>query len=238
MLSHLSSPPLVRLLRDWVQVGDEPARQDVAERLGEWLGAFDSVQLEGALQALASYAASARRVQGSGRDAAALDAALQRAQTELTHLISARASPAVPLHGAPQSAVDLPQEPGDARYTPFLQRYQTLQQQVATKVAACRALVRQSLAKGSPAMRQLSALDGVMEQMLGAREQKLWSTVPVYLERRFEHWRQAAADMAPGAWLAAFERDLRTVFQAEVQARLLPVLGLIEAVQNENREQA
>jgi hypothetical protein len=106
------------------------------------------------------------------------------------------------------------------------------------------------LSKGSPALRQLVALDAVMEQMLGAREQKLWTSVPVYLERRLEHWRQhhqqtvatQAGEDDPirwrqaGGWIAAFQRDMRDMMLAELHQRLQPILGLMEAAQNAGNE--
>jgi hypothetical protein len=224
--SHLSSLTLVRLLREWAPTPGEPARQDVAERLGEWLSAFDSVKLDGALQAIASYGAASQpasarqRGQVAAVDAPALEALCQRVKADLTGLIAAQVAAVV--------------EPD---YGLHHRRYAALQKQMETQMGACRAHVRQALSKGSPRLRQLSALDGVMVEMLGDREQKLMSAVPVYLERRFTHWREAGvADDEKGAWLHGFRQDMRQMLLAELHVRLQPVLGLIEAVQEDNRQ--
>jgi len=111
-----------------------------------------------------------------------------------------------------------------------------------------------------------------MAEMLGEREQKLLAAVPIYLERRFAHWRERHARLAaqtlvsaeasidvdinvdagtqvgvdasppapdpqeeaqrwlaPGGWLHGFQQDMRQMLLAELQTRLAPVQGLIEA---------
>lgn len=212
---------MVRLLQEWVQTEAEPSRQDVAERLGGWLSAFDSVKLDSALQAIASYGAQARQG-GLAVDAHALEELCRHVKNALTDLITTLAAQAA------DSA-----EPPD--YGQHLQRYAELQKRMASQVTACRAQVRQALSKGSPTLRQLAALDGVMVQMLGEREQKLLSAVPLYLERRFEHWRQTQQHaQATSGWLHGFQQDMRQMLLAELQLRLQPILGLIEAVHHDN----
>lgn len=241
---HLGSLSLVRLLQEWAPSPGEPSRQDVAERLGEWLSPVASVQLDGALQAIASYGIARERQAGgpagSHVDADALDAACRRVKQGLTDLIAAQ-------------PVGLDSAEGD--YAPYCQRYAELQKQMDGKVAACRAHVRQAMGKGAPALRQLAALDQVMAGMLGEREQRLLGALPVYLERRFTHWRQvherrmadAAAEEGetgsghgrlPGGWPHAFHEDMRRMLLAELQARLQPVLGLIEAARAAQASQA
>jgi len=115
------------------------------------------------------------------------------------------------------------------------------------RIDALRAHVRQAIAKVSPQLGQLAAFDAVMDQRLGGREQKLLSTAPVLLERRFEHLRkthQLGLDAAqqqdapalrrqPGGWLDVFGKEMQEVLLAELEVRLQPVVGLIEAFSNE-----
>ena len=109
-----------------------------------------------------------------------------------------------------------------------------------------RARVRQQLSRATPRLRQLAALDGVTAQLLDVREQRLLATVPGWLERRFEQLRTAhtpaneAANEAANVdsqaqppWLATFEREWQAVALAELEQRLLPVLGMVEAMNNE-----
>ncbi len=119
------------------------------------------------------------------------------------------------------------------------------------KLAALRAQMRQWLSRSTPALRQLAALDGVMEQMLGTREQRLWALLPGYLERRLAHRLQqhqqalqtSGQDDAPQRWrqpgglLWTFEQDLQALLLAEMQVRLQPIVGLLEAAHNETTGQ-
>jgi hypothetical protein len=75
----------------------------------------------------------------------------------------------------------------------------------------------------------------------------LLATLPKLLKKRFAHLRQqhqqTLADkqqadkpsqwMMPGAWLARFCNELQTVLLAELDLRLQPAVGLLEALQNE-----
>jgi hypothetical protein len=228
--SRFSSLHLVRLLQAWAPVTEEPLRQDVPERLGNWLSAFDSVKLDGALQAISAYGSQTSGQRGQPVDVPALEALWRRAKAEMTDLIASKAD-----HG------------------PHHQHYAELQRQMDTRVSDCRARVRQALGKASPRLRQLAALDGVMAGMLGDREHKLLAAVPVYLERRFTHRRQihqqgsVAAGIADedddarrwqqaGGGLEGFQQDMRELLLAELQVRLQPILGLIEAAQEEHRQ--
>jgi hypothetical protein len=221
-------PPLVRLLQQWVQA-DVAASQDVAQRLGAWLGAFDSVQLDAALQTISAHG---RVVRGSDRavDAAALMARLDHTRQTLTALAQTRLSqvrqPAWPNVASPAD------EPVD--YGPYLQLYQTLQKQMDTQIGACRLALRQTLQTGSTRLRQIAAIDGVMAQLFNEREQRLLQAVPLYLERCFDRWRSRQTPHPDPTWLQGFEQDFQHTLQAELQTRLQPLIGLIEAVQQDS----
>lgn len=220
--SSLNSLTMVRLLQEWVPLDAEPPRQDAAERLGPWLSAFDSVKLDSALQAIAQYGRQSRTAAHAAVEAPALAERCQRVKAELTDLIHAKVC--MP----PAQALDADQpSPGD--YSPHLHRYAALQKQMDSSIAACHNHVRQALSKGSPSLRQLAALDGVMAQMLGERQLKLLTAVPIYLERRFEFRRQSQTD----DWLERFLQDMRQLLLAELQMRLQATLGLIEAAHHD-----
>lgn len=252
MQQRLGSSRLIHLLHEWAQVDGESPRQDVAERLSHWLNAFDAVKLDGALQAIESYP-SQTRLRGQAVNTADVTAALHRVRAELSELITAKVTPpATPLPASPRTLLHTLEEDearAESQYAPHYQRYLTLQKQMENSVRALRDQVRQMLSKGSTALRQLVALDAVMEQMLGAREQKLWTTVPVYLERRLEHWRQhhqrqvaAGLEDDPlqwrqkGGWIAAFRHDMREMLLAELHLRLQPVVGLMEAAHSADHD--
>jgi len=226
-----------------------PSPQDVAERLGHWLGAFDAIKLDGTLHSLRSRITEMPAA-GAAVDIDRLERMVHSAQAELHDLIDTRLPPALPVRG-PLVAME---DEGTAAsgHAMHQQRYLELQQQLGVRLAQCRAQVRQGMSAGKPQWRQLAVLDASMEQMLGRHEQKLWAMLPACLERRFEHWRQshspqehatdpeegAAAWCQPGGWLHAYAQDQRALLLAEMEVRLQPILGLLEAVRNEHRELA
>ena len=95
-----------------------------------------------------------------------------------------------------------------------------------TGIGAFRAHVRQALAAASPQLARLAALDATLDQLIGGREQRLLSGVPAFLKARFEQLRQTPSD----AWPAVFEQELRQALLAELDLRLQPVTGMIEAL--------
>ena len=151
----------------------------------------------------------------------------------------------------PRELPDLPGDPANP-YALFQQRHLAPQRQMDQLVTPLRDHVRQSVARASTALRRLAALDAALEQTLAAREQALMPTAAGLLQRRFEQLRQAhrqaldaagapddpARWRAPGGWLAAFEPQWREALLAEVDLRLEPVKGLVEALDNASKQQA
>lgn len=185
-------------------------RQDLAERLGAWLNVRDAIALHAAHQALPSVAA--QRPAGRASAAAPLQAGLQGLRATLEQGISA----------PPRQPID----PGDSHFGAIHQRYLDQQRRMETGIGAFRAHVRQALAAASPRLAQLAALDASLDQLIGGREQRLLSGVPAFLKARFEQLRQAQ----PDAWPEAFEHELKQALLAELDLRLQPVTGLIEAL--------
>lgn len=174
----------------------------------------------------------------------------RRLREELLALAAARPTPArVPRGRGGRSLMDAVDPGAEVEFATHAQRYFALQKQMEARIAVVRVQLRHWLARGSPALRQLAALDGVLEQMLGAREQRLWALLPACLEGRLRHWRERHAQQLqasgqadapqrwrePGGWLQSFEQDFRRLWQAEVELRLQPITGLLEAASNENR---
>ncbi len=258
---RLNSSRLVVLLQQWTRaecarsgasLGASASAPDVAQELSQWLGTVESVQLSRALHAIeASPAAQGTAIATAASpalDLAALQGLVDKAAADLTALFTAAAQPPRPARArADNTPIDAPDPWLAADFAAHGPRYLELQKQIDTRLMALRLQVRRRVAKGSRALRQLAALDAVVEQMQSAREQRLWSTLPMHLERRFTHlqamhqqsllatgqvddptrWRK------PGGWLWTFERDLQTLLVAEMQVRLQPVMGLLDAARNE-----
>jgi hypothetical protein len=113
--------------------------------------------------------------------------------------------------------------------------------------ARCAAVFDRRWPGASTRLRLLAALDEALDRILTARERQLLATLPSLLERRFQqllaaHQRalldSGQADepllwMQPGGWLAIFCEELQAMLIAELDLRLQPTLGLIEALHNE-----
>ena len=196
----------MRLLSDTVSVPVDVSRQDFAEQLSQWLGALDAVTLHGTHQSLKSVVGSSP-LGASPHTPAALEAHFQRVRQALVAAVS--------------EPVRLP----DASFGPWRQHCHALQRHMGLKIATLRAQVRQVLSHGAAPLRQLAELDAVWEQMLTARETKLLGTVPAVLEQRFEHLRGSGAPEP----LARYAHEQQAVLLAELNVRLLPVAGLVEA---------
>jgi hypothetical protein len=114
-------------------------------------------------------------------------------------------------------------------YAAYQDRHADLQRQMALMIAPLRGHVRDALGRASARLRQLAALDASMEQLLAAREQALLPGLPALLKRRY----QQLADEAPDDALQVFAGDWRQALLAELDLRLGPVKGLVEALANE-----
>jgi hypothetical protein len=249
--STFSSSSLVRLLGDWAPLGAPVSGMDFAERLSLWLNAFDAIGLQAAHQSIRAItttapAASTRQARPPGAGDLAED--LRRVRAALGSAIAREPIPPavdrLALAGHSNRPAGSP-APSDG-YAPYQQRHLELQRQMEQMIAPLRDHVRQALCRISPRLRQLAALDAVVEHVIAPREQALLPTAAALLQRRFEQLRQAHRQELEAAgqqdepaggrgdeWLDAFARDWRRALLAEVDLRLEPVAGLIDALDNE-----
>ncbi len=120
-------------------------------------------------------------------------------------------------------------------FAAYRQRYAQCQLAMETQVVPLRRRLRSSLADRSPVLAKLAELDTVMEQVVGAQERTLLATLGARLEPRFDALRGVAADAPlgtpspPGPWLDTFHQEMRQLLLAELDLRLQPVEGLLEA---------
>lgn len=233
---NFNSSKLVRLLGD-ATVGDvEPSRQDIAERLSAWVGVFDSVTLHAAHQSIRTVESASRGTLPSPRTLA-MEEQVHRVRSVLVKSITTHE---VELAGDKRSRHTVmpikptPEELAD--FAPLRQRYLDQQRNMDLMIPPLRANLREALAGASPQLRQLAVLDAVWEQMLEPRERQLLPTLPGFLERRFQQLRKDHAQDDPatwrqaGGWLAVFDQTLQETLLAELDTRLQPVMGLLEAL--------
>lgn len=214
-----------------------------AEKLGLWIHFTDAIALSAVHDD--SPAGTADRqpdVQTGAQDAVREDVA--RIRTILANAIRKSCSPnAGKAHLAlPEPRLELPMDLA-ATFLPYRRFYEAQQRDMEMAIQPLRVNVRQVLGRTSPGHRKLAELDATMEKILRERERKLLSTVPILLKKRFEqlfkaHQQTLAASqqedkpagwMAADGWLARFCQDIQMLLLAELELRLQPTIGLIEA---------
>lgn len=125
---------------------------------------------------------------------------------------------------------------------PFLDFYRLHQQQMSSKIKSLRSHVRDAAAGLSVELAQLSQLDLVLAEALAAPSRRFLANVEPLLRKRFEpllveFQLDPAAERAGGNGLMlVYDRlcgELQSLLLAEVEVHLLPVLGLVEAIDDE-----
>ncbi len=198
---------LIHLLARLTHAEAPESRQAFADRLSQWLGWTDAISLSAALDGNLAIARSRTRAPGN-----AAEAECNRVRAALANAIT---------EDSVFTTTDFP---------PYRQRYLARQQAMETGIDPLRARLQGALAARSPDMARLAAVDVVMAQALGSHERRLLSTVPTLLEKHFERLRQAHTDSPPEVWLDLFRTDMQAVLLAELDIRLQPVEGLLEAL--------
>lgn len=218
--SATPTPPetLQRLLLQWGVL--PPPAAPVVQRLGAGLGWADAI---GLAQVLAPPLA-AKRDDAARRET--LDwaaAALDRVQADLSAafddpLLAQEAAEPAP---AGVALTDL--------LAPFRLHHAQQQRAMAARIASLRERLRPRLVETSGALARLAQLDALLERALLDAERRALAGLPTLLTRRAET--HHAAD--PCHWRQAFWADLQRVLRAELDHRLQPVLGLIEALHDD-----
>lgn len=228
-----SSSNLVRVLSDLALVDAVEPGAGFAEQFAQWLSLNDAITLRATLAAPVTLAQPV----GAAMPVVNLGVELSRVQASLVASIKSEAPPNDTLALDQASA-----------YAPYRRYHAACQRDMAQAVRTLRNLVRAVLAKASPSLAKLAALDGAFESILSERESKSFAQLPALLEKRFErlhklHQRpgalaaqppgQPALWVASGDWLGQFSQELQAVLLAELDARLQPTQGLIDAFNNE-----
>lgn len=233
--TNFNSSRLVRFLAELSIVDTAESKQAFAERLGQWLDFADAIALHAA-----HGGAAAQRMSAESSTSTALADEFAAARAAWASSIAASCAK----WPTSSSAADL--DPA-AAYAPYRRFYSAQQGEMDVAIRPWRNKARRALAQAGGKLGQLASLDAALDKILSARERQLLATVPALLERRFallaSAHRQRLAEtgqaddpglwMQPGGWLADFGKELAMVLLAELDLRLQPTVGLIEALSNE-----
>lgn len=232
-----SSARLVRLLAALTTDEVAVSKQSLAERLGLWLDWADAISLSAALagplaaepgtQPPSQAAGIARRF---GRVRAELAESILAERMFTARPETARLASSGPGESGEASA---PAEEAEHDFAPYRRCYAAYQRAMEAAIAPLRGQVRTSLQRASPELSRLAALDAVLDAALAARERSLLAGVPGLLEKHFKRLRATRPEA-----LAGMGREIQAVLLAELELRLLPVEGLIDALETPNTTSA
>ncbi|HEY9022799.1 MAG TPA: DUF3348 family protein [Burkholderiaceae bacterium] len=235
----LTGSTFIRTLAALDDVSAPSAPDAFAQRLARWFDWTHAFSLSAALGDAAVRAdvpslVGDAALAADARELARVRAALERA------IADAPAGAAAPRRaGRPLKDAVAPTEmPVD--FATHRQRYTKCQLAMETQIVPLRRRLRATLAERSSRMAKLAELDTVMEQVVGAQERALLATVAGRLEGRFDQLRRAhgaAADSGSephaetpaGPWLERFRHEMRGLLLAELDLRLQPCEGLLQA---------
>jgi hypothetical protein len=241
--TNFHSSKLLRCLADLGMVDAAEAGNGFAEKLGDWLHFSDAITLSAVHNDSTAGTPALRPDQQSAARVAAV-AEFDRIQAVLANSITQSCSPNPgKTHiKLPTPAFDLPLDLR-AAYAPYGRFHEAHQRDMEMLIQPLRVNVRAALAKVSPVRRKLAELDAMFDKILREREKQLLAKLPVLLKKRFEHLfnehqQKLAETQQPdnpatwtktGGWLARFCQDMQMLLLAEMELRLQPTMGLIEA---------
>lgn len=245
--TNFNSSKLIRTLTDLSVVEAVEPGIAFAEKLSLWVDFKDAIELCAVHNAVDSNLQDFDA--GIQRDAKlAASQAFENTRTTAINFIVTSCYP-----NTVRSRIKLPlPEPGTSLeeaggYEAYRRFHLAHQREMESTVRPLRVTVRGLLTTASPRLGQLAALDAAMDGILGEREGVLLATIPRLLAKRFAYLLKSyQQDLAtaqrpddqvlwkkPGGWLAQFCGELQAVLLAELDVRLQPTLGLIEALTND-----
>ena len=216
---------LVRALNELQVADDTVSHKQFGQRLAQLIDLADSINISSAHGKLRSMAFEP--VTGSNE---AIKQEFLRARTALIEPVIKSFDPA---SGHSRLKLPLPEEPTAAvdkahAAAPYLSFYTAHQRQIDVKVQRLQILVRDAVAGLSPELAQLCALDTALGDTLVVHSRKFFAVIPQLLEQYFDRLLQ----QNQGQWQQLHQQlcsKMQELLLAEIEARLLPALGLIEA---------
>lgn len=213
--THFHSARLIRVLADLALLDTVEPGTAFAEKLGMWVSFTDAITLS----AVHSTSPTGMPVGDNSGVRIDLTKAFARVQNGLVTSI-----------GQMPSELTAPDADAIAdltfAYEPYRRHYLAQQREIELRLRPLRGQVRAALGQSSARLRKLAELDAALDGILCERESKLLLKLSLLLEKRFKQL--CKTQQAPD-WLAGFCQDMQTVLLAELDLRMQPILGLMEA---------
>ena len=129
----------------------------------------------------------------------------------------------------------------DLGLTSYQRFYALHQSEMDGRIIKLLAQIRKHLSTCSTSLAQLAVLDAKLNDILANYSRKLFAAIPTMLAKRFRHLCTEQYALAPETHeirLHTFLHEMQAVLLAELEVRLQPALGLIEALTIEQEKQS
>ena len=242
--TSFNSSSLVRLLASLDVAPTADSTQTFAEKLSHWVAWTDAISLSGALGAVPAVDADDVQTGPSARVDSVVGQ-LKRLRKELTESVANDAILSGANRGKPRSAAVTHgaaaiNDAAEFDFAAYRRSFSAHQRTMEERIAALRAAARAVASDHSPALGQLAALDAAMDTALGVHLRRVTANVPVLLEKRFKGSHRplqstampkgVASASASGKPPAGYGQTLQALLLAEMEVRLQPVEGMIDAL--------
>ena len=216
---------LVKLMSELAQLNSSAYDYNLAERLGHFMGVSGSMNLALGLRALPVTAFDETSESIDIVRKSVLDARERMILRIVESFSSSDSQNSVP------SLANGVREEALRTFSPY-QRYYTSQQiEMGVAIKAVREQLRKDMAGISLEMNRLASLDKVLEVNLETHVRKQFNTVTKGLELYFKtEITKQTGEFELDQFLSPFYQKMRELLLAELDARMQPIFGLLEAL--------
>jgi hypothetical protein len=238
--SPLGNSRLVRSLSALDVAEVSTASGDFAARLAQLIDFSDSIKLSTMHDTLPGT-----RFASTGLSGQQIERDFARTRKTIVQSVLKTFAPTADPGRIRLPAADAPPSRGSgASYGPYQKFYSAHQRQIDFSTQSLHRRVREAITGLTPELAQLAALDSALSDTLLAQTKKYFAAVPQLLRKRFEqlldeyHETAGSSPSDPQGWQQQrqqFCHEMQQTLLAEIDTRLLPTLGLIEAI-NEHED--
>ncbi len=115
---------------------------------------------------------------------------------------------------------------------PYQRFYRAQQREMDFRISGLLERVRAAASDCSPELRQLVRLDKTLQKVMTGHARLAYNSLAEHLGR---HLQELIADSSPEQAYPRLFRNMKAMLLAEIETRLLPILGLVEAIEQHHQ---
>ena len=240
-----SSPSLQSQLQALTGSAASLSHRDFADKLGQLISLSDAITLSESLRSLKRL-----KPRGEPGEESLHDAVFGARGVILAFIVNSFVDEDSSEAGAPSLPFILPRPPADSitepaeAYKAYQRFYALHQSEMDYRLIALRKQMQQVLTARSAALAQLAELDRSLSETLGDYSRRVLASIPRLLGQRFHALIRAQIErdtnleagevftqwVADDGGLSQFLAEMRGLLIAELDMRLMPLIGLLEAL--------